>query len=135
MMITMMIYHLMAFATYTHTHTHTYTHTHTHTYTHTHTHTYTHTYRHLHICIYAKHTNHTRTSYAHTHQHRPDDCTVKSKSGDKLSMHYTGTLMDGTVFDSSVTRGTPFQFTLGTGGVIKGWVCVRVCVCVCLFVW
>lgn len=43
------------------------------------------------------------------------------KLGDELSMHYTGTLDDGTVFDSSVERGTPFTFTLGAGQVIKGW--------------
>ena len=36
-------------------------------------------------------------------------------------MHYTGKLMDGTVFDSSVTRGTPFEFTLGAREVILGW--------------
>ncbi|KAF9583554.1 FK506-binding protein 2A [Lunasporangiospora selenospora] len=51
----------------------------------------------------------------------PDPNCVKSKDGDKLSMHYTGTLWsDGTQFDSSVNRG-PFDFTLGTGQVIKGW--------------
>ena len=32
-----------------------------------------------------------------------------------MVMHYTGRLTDGTVFDSSVTRGTPFEFTLGAG--------------------
>lgn len=36
-------------------------------------------------------------------------------------MHYTGKLLDGTVFDSSVTRGDPFEFTLGISQVIKGW--------------
>jgi len=36
-------------------------------------------------------------------------------------VHYTGKLMDGTVFDSSVTRGTPFEFTLGAREVILGW--------------
>lgn len=51
----------------------------------------------------------------------PDKCKLKSRKGDNLQMHYTGKLEDGTEFDSSIPRGSPFTFTLGAGQVIKGW--------------
>lgn len=43
------------------------------------------------------------------------------KKGDTISIHYVGTLLNGTKFDSSVDRGTPFETVIGVGDVIKGW--------------
>lgn len=43
------------------------------------------------------------------------------KTGDTVSVHYIGTLQNGTEFDNSYKKGTPFEFKVGEGRVIKGW--------------
>lgn len=44
-----------------------------------------------------------------------------AQAGDTVAAHYVGKLTNGQVFDSSLDRGTPIQFTLGAGQVIRGW--------------
>lgn len=50
---------------------------------------------------------------------------AEAKSGNKVSVHYSGWIWEkdhkGAAFDSSMSRGQPLQFNLGTGQVIKGW--------------
>ena len=46
---------------------------------------------------------------------------ARPKTGETVSVHYTGWLKSGQKFDSSVDRGQPLQFPIGKGRVIKGW--------------
>ncbi|CAK7202475.1 Peptidyl-prolyl cis-trans isomerase fpr2 [Sporothrix eucalyptigena] len=51
----------------------------------------------------------------------PVECDRRTKAGDKIDVHYRGTLQsNGNKFDASYDRGTPFSFVLGNGQVIKG---------------
>jgi FKBP-type peptidyl-prolyl cis-trans isomerase len=45
----------------------------------------------------------------------------EAKAGQRVDVHYTGWLTNGTKFDSSLDRGKPFSFKLGAGQVIQGW--------------
>lgn len=52
---------------------------------------------------------------------KPVQCDRKTQNGDKIFVHYRGTLVDGIEFDNSYDRGQPLSFTLGLGMVIRGW--------------
>ena len=50
-----------------------------------------------------------------------DETTNTINNGDNVSVHYKGTLKDGSVFDSSYQRGNPISFTIGSGTMIEGF--------------
>ncbi|CAL9127950.1 unnamed protein product [Musa textilis] len=54
-------------------------------------------------------------------KYKPESCTIQAHKGDRIKVHYRGSLTNGEVFDSSFERGDPIEFELGSGQVIKGW--------------
>jgi peptidylprolyl isomerase len=52
---------------------------------------------------------------------QPGTGKTKPKAGNPIKAHYTGKLLNGKKFDSSLDRGTPLAFKVGIGQVIKGW--------------
>nr|ADM73894.1 FK506 binding-like protein [Picea sitchensis]ADM73896.1 FK506 binding-like protein [Picea sitchensis]ADM73906.1 FK506 binding-like protein [Picea sitchensis] len=54
-------------------------------------------------------------------KYKPKSCNIQAHKGDRIKVHYRGSLTDGTVFDSSFERGDPIEFEIGSGQVIKGW--------------
>lgn len=59
---------------------------------------------------------------------RAVECERKTQKGDKIAVHYRGTLQaDGSEFDASYKRGQPLSFVVGKGSVIKGYVGMEFC--------
>ncbi|KAF9951650.1 FK506 binding protein proline rotamase rapamycin-binding protein [Mortierella alpina] len=52
---------------------------------------------------------------------QPGDGKTFPNTNDRVTIHYVGTLLDGSTFDSSRQRGKPFETKIGVGKVIKGW--------------
>lgn len=63
----------------------------------------------------------TPSGLGYTIVHEADPAARAAVKGDRVSVHYTGYLLDGSKFDSSYDRNSPFSFELGAGEVIKGW--------------
>lgn len=66
-------------------------------------------------------TNPTTTASGLKYEDKVVGTGASPKTGQRVTVHYTGTLVNGTKFDSSVDKGQPFTFVIGTGSVIKGW--------------
>ncbi len=66
-------------------------------------------------------TNPTTTASGLKYEDKVVGTGASPKTGQRVTVHYTGTLVNGTKFDSSLDRGQPFTFVIGTGSVIKGW--------------
>ncbi|KAH9308512.1 hypothetical protein KI387_036423, partial [Taxus chinensis] len=50
-------------------------------------------------------------------KHKPKSCDIQAHKGDRIKVHYRGSLTDGTIFDSSFERGDPIEFELGSAQV------------------
>ncbi len=69
--------------------------------------------------VAGKDTIYTGTGLKYIRMNKTEGAAVTA--GANVSVHYTGYLLDGTIFDSSVSRGEPISFPIGQGRVIKGW--------------